>query len=302
MRTVTNYLITNMAVGDLLMTVLCVPFTSSSVILLQHWPFGSVMCWLVSFSQAVTVFVSAFSLIAISVDRYRAIIYPLQPRVTRQHARLVILLIWLLAGGTCLPIAVTSRTWIPQRERHYRLNEYYVCQEHWESDSRQYYSLSVMLLQYFLPVLVLMYTYGRIAVEVWGKASALFEQNDSREARLTRTRRKVILMMVICVAAFTLAWLPFHVFEITTQIYPSAFEWPHIKVLFWAVHAVAMSHCCMNPVIYFTMNDKFRERLLESLGREQSRVTLECQQLNRMAGASARSTYLNSVKYDTSGV
>ncbi|XP_043212237.1 RYamide receptor-like [Amphibalanus amphitrite] len=190
MRTVTNYLITNMAVGDLLMTLLCVPFTFSSVLLLQHWPFGATMCWLVSFTQAVSVFVSAFSLIAISVDRYRAIIYPLRPRVTRQHARLFILLIWLLAIGTCVPIAVTSRLWQPPHRR-FILNDLYVCDEHWQQGSREQYSMAVMALQYFLPVLVLMYTYGRIALEVWGKTAALFEQRDPREARLARTRRKV---------------------------------------------------------------------------------------------------------------
>ena len=171
MRTVTNYLITNMAIGDLLMTLLCVPFTFSSVLLLQHWPFGATMCWFVSFTQAVSVFVSAFSLIAISVDRYRAIIYPLRPRVTRQHARLFILLIWLLAAGTCIPIAVTSHLWQPPHRR-YVLNDLHVCDEDWQQGNREQYSLAVMALQYFLPVLVLMYTYGRIAVEVWGKTAA----------------------------------------------------------------------------------------------------------------------------------
>ena len=126
--------------------------------------------------------------------------------------------------------------------------------------------------------------------------------------------RQVILMMVVCVAAFTLAWLPFHVFELTTQHYPAVLNWPHVRQLYWVVHAVAMSHCCMNPVIYFTMNDKFRERLRQALGRrrgrsgrspsgrDHSRMTLECQQMNRVNGTSARSSYLNSVKCDTSAV
>lgn len=35
MRTVTNYFIMNLAVGDILMTVFCVPFTSSAVMILQ---------------------------------------------------------------------------------------------------------------------------------------------------------------------------------------------------------------------------------------------------------------------------
>ena len=50
MRTVTNYLIANLAVGDLLMALLCVPFSYISV-LLQYWPFGEVLCHLVAPAQ-----------------------------------------------------------------------------------------------------------------------------------------------------------------------------------------------------------------------------------------------------------
>jgi neuropeptide Y receptor len=51
MRTVTNYFIVNLAVGDILMTIFCVPFSSVSTLLLQYWPFGNGMCHTVSFSQ-----------------------------------------------------------------------------------------------------------------------------------------------------------------------------------------------------------------------------------------------------------
>jgi len=51
MRTVTNYFIVNLAVGDILMILFCVPFSSVSTVLLQYWPFGSEMCHIVSYSQ-----------------------------------------------------------------------------------------------------------------------------------------------------------------------------------------------------------------------------------------------------------
>jgi len=51
MRTVTNYFIVNLAVGDILMTLFCVPFSSVSTLLLQYWPFGSELCHTVSYSQ-----------------------------------------------------------------------------------------------------------------------------------------------------------------------------------------------------------------------------------------------------------
>lgn len=84
MRTVTNYFIANLAVGDILMSLFCVPFSFVSILLLHYWPFGSVLCHLVNYSQAVSVLVSAYTLVAISVDRYIAIMWPLRPRITKR--------------------------------------------------------------------------------------------------------------------------------------------------------------------------------------------------------------------------
>lgn len=108
MKTVTNYFIVNLAVGgklwwpiahiysqntnnamsfdstDILMSLFCVPFSFFSILLLQYWPFGSVMCHLVNYSQAVSVLVSAYTLVAISIDRYIAILWPLRPRISKR--------------------------------------------------------------------------------------------------------------------------------------------------------------------------------------------------------------------------
>jgi len=69
MRTVTNLFIVNLAIGDILMASLCIPPTFISNIILQYWPFGAVMCVLVCYAQAVSVFISAYTLVAISIDR-----------------------------------------------------------------------------------------------------------------------------------------------------------------------------------------------------------------------------------------
>lgn len=84
MKTVTNYFIVNLAVGDILMSLFCVPFSFFSILLLQYWPFGSLLCHLVNYSQAVSVLVSAYTLVAISIDRYIAILWPLRPRISKR--------------------------------------------------------------------------------------------------------------------------------------------------------------------------------------------------------------------------
>jgi hypothetical protein len=69
MRSVTNYFILNLACSDFLMAGLCVPFGFVSNVLLPYWPFGALLCPVVTYAQTVTVFLSAFTLVAISFDR-----------------------------------------------------------------------------------------------------------------------------------------------------------------------------------------------------------------------------------------
>ena len=67
----------------------------------------------------------------------------------------------------------------------------WVCQEEWPSPLyRHYYTLALMTLQYFAPLAVLLYTYTRIAVVIWGKRTP-GEAENLRDQRLARAKRKV---------------------------------------------------------------------------------------------------------------
>lgn len=112
MRTVTNYFIMNLAVGDMLITILCVPFTSLAT-LKQYWPFGSLMCLIVNYSSALSVFVSAYTLVAISIDRYMVIMWPLKPRISKSIAVTVIVIVWTVAGITVLPVGIFTKLYQP---------------------------------------------------------------------------------------------------------------------------------------------------------------------------------------------
>lgn len=109
MKTVTNYFIVNLAVGDILMTLFCVPFSFVSMLVLRYWPFGGIMCKVVNFSQAVSVLVSAYTLLAISIDRYMAIMRPLKPRMGKTAAKMVVAGVWGGAIATATPIYVVSK-------------------------------------------------------------------------------------------------------------------------------------------------------------------------------------------------
>lgn len=196
MRTVTNFFILNLAVGDILMACLCIPFGFVSNLLLQYWPFGAAMCVIVSYAQAVSVFVSAYTLISISIDRYIAILYPLRLRMTKLQAKLIIVIVWIVALITPLPTAVLSRLEVHPAWKKVNGTPRYVCMEAWQSaEQRYHYSMALMALQYFFPLAVLLFTYGRIGVVVWGNKPP-GEAEDGRDQRLAASKRKVTFSLL----------------------------------------------------------------------------------------------------------
>lgn len=190
MRSVTNFFIVNLSAGDMLMTFLCVPFSFVNILILMYWPFGEIMCKVVSYWQTVSVFISAYTLVAISIDRYIAIMSPFKPRMSKSTAKVLIIAIWFIACMTAFPTLIVSKTFKPD-DPLYKSCERYICQEQWETEEDKfYYSIVLMVLQYAVPFFVLVYTYTRIAIIVWGKETP-GEAENVRDQRMAKRKRKV---------------------------------------------------------------------------------------------------------------
>ncbi|XP_055852519.1 RYamide receptor [Episyrphus balteatus] len=260
MRTVTNFFIANLAVGDILMSMFCVPFSFVSILILNYWPFGIVLCHLVNYSQAVSVLVSAYTLVAISIDRYIAIMWPLRPRITKRYAKCIIAAVWLIALMTAFPIPIVSK--LAQPDMWHVQCDRYICHEDWPSSEQNfYYTIALLTLQFVIPLSVLIFTYTRIAIAVWGKRPP-GEAENSRDQRMARSKRKMIKMMVTVVIVFTICWLPFNILVLLLND-ESFIEWTPLPYFWFAFHWLAMSHSCYNPIIYCYMNARFRGGFLQ---------------------------------------
>lgn len=181
MRSVTNYFIVSLASADLLMA-LGIPFALVANWVAHRWPFGAALCPIITYLQVVAVFLSAFTLVGLSVDRFRAIVFPLRPRVTGRQAAVAIGTIWLLAASVPLPVAIVSRV---DPTTGY-------CVECWPDGGWQNaYSMSVMVLQYFLPLGVLAATYATICYVIWVKKAPGESLQNGRDRRVALAKRKV---------------------------------------------------------------------------------------------------------------
>ncbi|XP_013402806.1 RYamide receptor-like [Lingula anatina] len=250
MRTVTNYFIVNLAISDIIMALLCIPMTFVASVLLQSWPFGDDLCRFVTYIQTVAVFLSAFTLVAISLDRYVAILYPLRPKPTKRAAMFAIAVVWALAFITPLPTAILSK-----------VDEYLSCREMWKTDQQRFhYSVAIMVLQYFLPLLALVITYARIAIAIWVKRPP-GEAENKRDQRLAASKRKMVKTMITVVGVYTFCWLPIHSVTIALDLHPELHGY-YIFVIWIICHWLAMSNSCVNPIIYCWMNPKYQRGFL----------------------------------------
>lgn len=93
----TNLLISSLALGDILMAVLCMPF-SIGVFILGRWMFGELACQLQGFAFFVLVFVSQETMALIAVNRYLNVTKPFVYRriFTRKRSLRMIVFVWLV--------------------------------------------------------------------------------------------------------------------------------------------------------------------------------------------------------------
>ncbi|KAK7084132.1 Olfactory receptor [Halocaridina rubra] len=221
MHSVTNYFIANLALADIIIGLFAIPFQFQAA-LLQRWNLPEFMCAFCPFFQTVSVNVSIFTLTAIAVDRYRAIVFPLNPRPSKFRSKVVIASIWLFSTTLAVPNAIALRVKIvvddaTQKEKPFCTADGIDPVVMWT------YSHVMVGLQYFLPLGIISFAYIRMGWELWG-AQTPGNAEDARDAHVLRNKKKVIKMLFIVVALFAFCWAPLQTYHILQEIYPTINE------------------------------------------------------------------------------
>uniref|UniRef100_A0A3Q3WCI1 Neuropeptide Y receptor type 2 n=1 Tax=Mola mola TaxID=94237 RepID=A0A3Q3WCI1_MOLML len=277
LRTVTNFFIANLAVADLLVNMLCLPFTL--VYTLQgEWKFGSTLCLLLPYAQGLAVHVSTVTLNVIALDRHRCIVYHLETRMRKDVCFGVIALTWVLSAVLASPLAIFREYSSLTLEPGLTI---LVCTERWPGKSTDgtIYSISMLILQYFLPLSIISFAYARI----WSKLRSHVSPAESVGGGITgserhRRRRKTTKMLVTMVVVFAVSWLPFHAFQLATDIDSKVLDMRDYRLLYTIFHVVAMCSTFANPLLYGWMNRNYRAAFL---------AVFKCHQ----AGERGRSSY-----------
>lgn len=174
----------NLSIADLIMALFCLPFSFSTV-MLKTWIFSKPMCPIVLFVQLLSVTASVFTNMAIGIDRFMAVTFPLKSRLTSSRSKFVISAIWIVSIGlSSVQLVVGRAVDVPQFG-------YIECMENWpQGDFRRIYTLFVLFSTYILPLFTLAITYSIVGRILWRRTSP-GNADEARDLHQLRSKRKV---------------------------------------------------------------------------------------------------------------
>ena len=187
LRGVTNFFIANLAAADIMIAALAVPFNFQAA-LLQKWLLPDFMCSFCPFIQNVSLNVSIFTLVAVALDRYRAVVHPLRARTSHLKTKLCIAPIWffavLLSIPTYIGLKVETRFDTKTGIEHPFCNMIGMEPELWTA-----YNHFLVAFQYFLPLVIITFAYSYMGIKLFSDRTTVNSRSDS--GTVNESRKKV---------------------------------------------------------------------------------------------------------------
>ncbi|CAI5663133.1 unnamed protein product [Oreochromis niloticus] len=247
----TDICLFNLALSDLLF-VFTLPFYSHYARVGQ-WTFGDFMCRLISGSHHIGFFSSIFLMVVMTLDRYMIIVHA--HRVaryrTKRAAIILTVLVWMLSLFVSLPDFIFIKA-IGQESQGVE------CYYPEESKVWEHYNLfTTNVLGLVIPLLVMVGCYSRII--------------PTLVSMRTAKKYRIVKLIICIVVAFFLLWAPYNIslflkFLLEKEIILNDKVLDeNIRLSITVTEAFAYTHCCLNPIIYAFVGEKFMRRALQLL-------------------------------------
>lgn len=232
LRTKCNYFIISLAVADIMVALLAMPFwfilqlepdlknyKILDATLMQFWNCIDILCGTASI----------MNLLAVSGDRHLAITAPYKYHefLTSFRAIMIICFVWVYA--VTISLLNLAKNKIPNSGYHYL----------------------VSTASLILPLLAMIIMYARIYM-VARRQSRMINLHQSY-----KTDIKAAKTIAVVIGAFVVCWLPFFVMIIGYAVDQNFISDPHFKVL-RAIKWMEYLNSCLNPIIYCCLNRTYR--------------------------------------------
>ncbi|KRK04061.1 octopamine receptor beta-1R isoform X1 [Drosophila yakuba] len=282
LRIITNYFVVSLAVADMLVA-LCAMTFNASVMISGKWMFGSVMCDMWNSFDVYFSTASIMHLCCISVDRYYAIVQPLDYPLIMTQRRVFIMLLMVWLSPALLSFLPICSGWYTTTENYkYLKSNPHIC----EFKVNKAYAIVSSSMSFWIPGIVMLSMYYRIYQEAdrqerlvyRSKVAALLLEKHLQISQIPKPRpsiqveqstistmrreRKAARTLGIIMSAFLICWLPFFLWYIVSSLCDSCIT-PRLLVgiLFW----IGYFNSALNPIIYAYFNRDFRAAFKKTL-------------------------------------
>ncbi|XP_070691748.1 C-C chemokine receptor type 2-like [Pempheris klunzingeri] len=247
----TDICLFNLALSDLLFVV-ALPFYShfSAV---SDWTFGEFMCRFFSSSHNTGFFSNIFFMVVMTLDRYVVIMH------THSVARYRTLragitmsaFVWMLSLGISVPAFIFTKV---INGSHGLGCEFIPENDGW----RLYNLITINVLGLMIPLLVMVVSYSRIIPTLVNMRST--------------KKHRVVKLIISLVVVFFLFWAPYNIslfllfLKSEGMLQGDACKLENnLRLSLTVTEALAYTHCCLNPIIYAFLGQKFMKRTMQML-------------------------------------
>ncbi|XP_056430834.1 D(1A) dopamine receptor [Hyla sarda] len=293
---VTNFFVISLAVSDLLVAMLVMPWKAVAEIA-GFWPFGSFCNIWVAFDIMCST-ASILNLCVISVDRYWAISSPFryERKMTPKVAFIMISVAWTLS--VLISFIPVQLNWHKAKTTSFfdlNITLQGTAMDNCDSSLNRTYAISSSLISFYIPVAIMIVTYTRIyriAAKQIRRISALeraavhakncqnstgngssidCQQPESSLKTSFKRETKVLKTLSVIMGVFVCCWLPFFILNCmvpfcdpsvsTSGAEPFCISSTTFDIFVW----FGWANSSLNPIIY-AFNADFRKAFSTLLG------------------------------------
>lgn len=245
LRSLTNCFIVSLAVTDLLLGLLVLPF-SALYQLTWNWDLGPVFCNIYTSLDVMLCTASILNLFMISLDRYCAITDPLRYPVRVTPARVAAALVFIWAISITLSFLSIHLGW--NRSNRTDPRDSKTCRV----EVNLVYGLVDGLVTFYLPLLIMCIFYYRI-FKIAREQSRRIQHSGSWRTVTVREHKATVTLAAV-MGAFVVCWFPYFSVFLYRGVVNDYINQVVEDVVLWLGYA----NSALNPILYGALNRDFR--------------------------------------------
>ncbi|KAG7335624.1 hypothetical protein KOW79_000317 [Hemibagrus wyckioides] len=249
---VTDVCLFHLALSDLLF-LLSLPFWAHYAAI-TDWTFGSFMCHAVTALYMLGFYGSIFFMILMTIDRYAVIVHAHTSLFSKYRsvktATAMTFFMWVISLGASLPNIIFSQA--------KNSSDVWTCkQEYPEKTLWQLVTyIELNILGLIIPLSVMVFCYSQIIPILMTMKS--------------QKKHKAVRLILVLVSVFFLFWTPYNIIIFMKFLqklgYMATCDWTKdLSMAMQWVETIAFCHCCINPIIYAFVGQRFRKLVIKIL-------------------------------------